>query len=62
MVFKLKLVEEAIKKSNNKNELNELTSLRDSLFELIALTSENCIPEKSSQNPLDEEYALFKVI
>lgn len=60
--FQLKQVEQAIKHSSNEDQLNELLSLRDSLVELLALTSENCTPEHTSQNPLDDEYALFKVI
>lgn len=59
--FQLKQVEQAIKHSNNKDQLNELISLRDSLVELIALTSENCTPEHIAQDSLDDEYALFKV-
>lgn len=41
--------------------MDELISLRDSLVELIALTDESCLPEQTVQEPIDEEYALFKV-
>jgi len=58
----LKQVEQAIEHTESKDQLNDLLSLRDSLVELIALTSETCEPVKTTQNPLDEEYALFKVI
>jgi len=57
--FQLKQVEQSIKNSNSKDELNELISLRDSLVELIALTSDS--PVHTIQNPIDDEYALFKV-
>lgn len=56
----LKQVEQAIKHTESKDQLNDLLSLRESLVELIALTSETYEPEKTTQNPLDEEYALFK--
>lgn len=58
----LKQVEQAIENTESIDQLNELLSLRDSLVELIALTSETCGPEQrqTTQNPLDEEYALFK--
>lgn len=52
-------VEQSIKNSNSKDELNELISLRDSLVELIALTSD--LPIHTTHNPIDDEYALFKV-
>ncbi|XP_025198636.1 zinc finger CCCH-type with G patch domain-containing protein [Melanaphis sacchari] len=58
--IQLKQVEQAIEHTKNIDQLNELLSLRDSLVELIALTSEACEPEQTTQNPLDEEYALFK--
>lgn len=61
-VFQLKQVEQAIKHTENIDQLNELFSLRDSLVEVIALTSETCEPEQTSQNTIDDEYALFKVI
>lgn len=62
LVFQLQQVEQAINHTESKDQLNDLLSLRDSLVELIALTSETCEPEQTTQNPLDEEYALFKVI
>jgi len=62
LVFQLQQVEQAIDHTESKDQLNDLLSLRDSLVELIALTSETCEPEQTTQNPLDEEYALFKVI
>lgn len=62
MVFQLKQVEQAIERTESTDKLNDLLSLRDSLVELIALTGDTCEPEQTSQNPLDEEYALFKVI
>lgn len=58
----MKQVEQAIEHTESKDQLNDLLSLRDNLVELIALTSETCEPEQATQNPLDEEYALFKVI
>lgn len=58
----MKQVEQAIEHTESKDQLNDLLSLRDSLVELIALTSETCEPEETVQNPLDKEYALFKVI
>lgn len=57
----MKQVEQAINDSNNKDQLNDLISLRDSLVELLALTNESSTPEQNTENPLDEEYALFKV-
>lgn len=62
MVFQLNQVEQAIEQTESVDQLNDLLSLRDSLVELIALTSETCKSEQTTQNPLDEEYALFKVI
>ncbi|XP_001952828.1 zinc finger CCCH-type with G patch domain-containing protein [Acyrthosiphon pisum] len=56
----LQQVEQAINHTESKDQLNELLSLRDSLLEVIALTSETCEPEQTTQNPFDEEYALFK--
>lgn len=57
--FQLKQVEQAIKRSSdNEHQLNELLSLRDSLVELIALTSDG---QSAKRDPLDDEYALFKV-
>lgn len=61
MEFQLKQVELAIKHANGKEQLDELTSLQDSLIELITLTSETCTYEQPAQNLFDEEYALFKV-
>jgi len=62
LVFQLQQVEQAIDDTVGKNQLDDLLLLRDNLVELIALTSETCEPEKTTQNALDEEYALFKVI
>lgn len=62
MIFQLKQVEQAIRHSNSGDQLNELISLRDSLVELIALTSESPVPEQTAQQFLDDEYALFKVL
>lgn len=61
MIFQLKQVEQAIQHSNSDEQLNELISLRDSLVELIALTSESAVTEQTDQQFLDDEYALFKV-
>lgn len=61
MEFQLKQVQLAIKHANDKEQLDELTSLQDSLIELITLTSETCTYEQPAQNLVDEEYALFKV-
>lgn len=62
LVFQLNQVNQAIDHTESIDQLNELLSLRDNLVELIALTNETCEPKHSTQNPLDEEYALFKVI
>lgn len=59
--FQLRQVEHAISHARSKEQLNELTSLRDSLVELIALTGESNAPERTAGKPFDEEYALFKV-
>ncbi|XP_025425130.1 zinc finger CCCH-type with G patch domain-containing protein [Sipha flava] len=57
----LKQVKQAIERSaGSEHQLNELLSLRDSLVELIALTSDGQSVEQTSQDPLDDEYALFK--
>lgn len=57
----MKQVEQSIQHSNDEDELNELISLRDSLVEIIELTSECCIPKRTAQQSLEDEYALFKV-
>lgn len=62
LIFQLKQVEQTIRHTKNTDQLNDLLSLRDSLIELISLTSETCEPVQTTQNPLDDEYALFKVI
>jgi hypothetical protein len=60
--FQLKQVKQAIERSaGSEHQLNELLSLRDSLVELIALTSDGQSVEQTSRDPLDDEYALFKV-
>lgn len=59
--LQLKQVKQAIKQCNSKDQLDELLSLRDSLVELIALTSESCTSKQTVQTQFDEEYALFKV-
>lgn len=55
-------VENAIKQSKCKDQLNELLSLKSSLNELIELTSENSTSSQTqNRDVLDDEYALFKV-
>ncbi|VVC37070.1 G-patch domain,Zinc finger, CCCH-type [Cinara cedri] len=58
--IQLKQVEQSIQHSTSEDQLNELLSLRDSLIELIALTSESPATKQTAEQFLDDEYALFK--